>query len=252
MIGLLRSLFGGSARGRPTSPNRRLESLDSPRNAALPAQSQADARIVLETRQSFGLRVVGASHYQPAIRSFYGAGELDATLTQEPENPYDPNAIRVEIGGKTVGHLDRDTAAYFSDWIKTRRYEGKRFKAPAMVEHVVFDEGEARLFMVGLRIKMSPPRVVGDLDKPMKHAIDLVHRQTAALCVSHMQRERGAPGTVTLGHAADAGFLARATCATCGKDGFVLTDEGFVAKYGHSRDFVAVHPDTPTVSGWEM
>lgn len=32
-------------------------------------------------------------------------------LVPEPTNPYDPRAIRVEIGGRLIGYLDRQFAA---------------------------------------------------------------------------------------------------------------------------------------------
>lgn len=64
--------------------------------------------------------VVGESNYQDALericggRSENGADkEVVARLVYEPENPYDDQAVRVDVDGTTVGYLDRDTARSF-------------------------------------------------------------------------------------------------------------------------------------------
>ena len=60
------------------------------------------------------VNVAGESHYQEALRAIVGAGEVrfetEAHLVPEPENEYDPNAVRVEIDGHKVGYLPRDLA----------------------------------------------------------------------------------------------------------------------------------------------
>lgn len=38
----------------------------------------------------------------------YNFAEMDAELVAEPDNPHDPNAIRVDVNGKTVGHIAKD------------------------------------------------------------------------------------------------------------------------------------------------
>lgn len=69
-----------------------------------------------------GLRVevVGESHYQDALSRIAGGRKADrhdlhvlAALVLEPTNPYDPNAVRVEVNGLLVGHLDRKMAVAF-------------------------------------------------------------------------------------------------------------------------------------------
>lgn len=58
------------------------------------------------------LGAVGESHYQPAIRAAAaGYGRLcRATLMREPENPFDRDAVVVQINGETVGYLSRGDA----------------------------------------------------------------------------------------------------------------------------------------------
>jgi hypothetical protein len=61
--------------------------------------------------------VVGESFYRKAIREaigLVGEGEdIWASLVPDPANPYDPNAVKVVISGKHVGHLSRDVAIVF-------------------------------------------------------------------------------------------------------------------------------------------
>jgi hypothetical protein len=61
--------------------------------------------------------VVGESFYRRAIQAamaIVGQGQDTwASLVPDPANPYDPNAVKVIIGGKHVGHLSRDVAIVF-------------------------------------------------------------------------------------------------------------------------------------------
>lgn len=68
----------------------------------------------------FACPVVGESNYQGALericggRSENGADkEVIAHLVYEPDNPYDDQAVRVDVDGMTVGYLARDTARWF-------------------------------------------------------------------------------------------------------------------------------------------
>jgi hypothetical protein len=62
---------------------------------------------------AFQDEVVGESHYQAALKKL-AHGEKRrreiACLIPEQNNKYDANAVRVEIGGNTVGHLPQDRA----------------------------------------------------------------------------------------------------------------------------------------------
>jgi hypothetical protein len=69
----------------------------------------------------FACPIVGESHYQKALELICGGrtedGEDDrpvvACLNYEPTNRYDPQAVRVDIGGFPVGYLSRDMAKAF-------------------------------------------------------------------------------------------------------------------------------------------
>ena len=61
--------------------------------------------------------VVGESHYQDALRSICGSHQWEdvsydclAALVPEPSNPYDRNAVMVQINALCVGYLSRSDA----------------------------------------------------------------------------------------------------------------------------------------------
>jgi hypothetical protein len=67
------------------------------------------------------LEVVGESHYQDALWRIVGGRSTERVsfdvdsccLVGEPGNPFDANAISVQIGGATVGYLSRADAAEY-------------------------------------------------------------------------------------------------------------------------------------------
>lgn len=62
---------------------------------------------------SFDAEVVGESYYQTDLKRIAGDEKrkrVVARLICETDNPHDKNAVRVEISGKTVGHLSRGLA----------------------------------------------------------------------------------------------------------------------------------------------
>lgn len=73
------------------------------------------------------LDVVGEGHYHADLAGLMAAlrDDPDATevrtaarLVREPQNPYDRNAVRVEIHGKLVGYLSREDAEEIKPWLK--------------------------------------------------------------------------------------------------------------------------------------
>lgn len=75
------------------------------------------AEFVWPELDEYGTHVVGESHYQPALRAIasgqqndYEAIQVRAVLIPDDDNPYDKNAVRVEISGMQVGHLSREDA----------------------------------------------------------------------------------------------------------------------------------------------
>jgi hypothetical protein len=71
------------------------------------SQPAADAVIVVQRSPLAGFR----HHDAPAVWRDVRAGDR-LELVREPDNPHDPNAIRVEWRGRTLGYLPRsDNAA---------------------------------------------------------------------------------------------------------------------------------------------
>jgi HIRAN domain-containing protein len=78
------------------------------------------------TRNRRNISVVGVSHYQEALWAAAGAEdtgrpvgvETTAELVPEPENPHDPRAVKVLIGGRHVGYLSRRHARRYRRQIR--------------------------------------------------------------------------------------------------------------------------------------
>lgn len=76
--------------------------------------------IILKGNGAFDIDIVGESNYQAELEALAGGRdvegadfEVSGVLMPEPNNPYDPNAIRVVVGGRTIGYIPkRETAAY--------------------------------------------------------------------------------------------------------------------------------------------
>jgi len=81
------------------------------------ASSASRTRVSREPAPTFPegwgpLSVVGESQYQPALRRVsLDIGRICwATLALEPDNPFDGNAVVVQVDGLTVGYLSRRDA----------------------------------------------------------------------------------------------------------------------------------------------
>jgi hypothetical protein len=78
-----------------------------------------------KARGSYSLEVVGESNYQKALERICGGRSRDgaekhvtATLVLEDSNPYDENAVRIDIAGSTVGYLSRHDAKSYRGRLK--------------------------------------------------------------------------------------------------------------------------------------
>lgn len=83
----------------------------SSQNKSSKASIQSSARVITGLK-SFPLDVVGESHYQDALRQIAGGYRRDsqtlavtAAIALDPDNQFDPHAVRVEIDGQTVGFI---------------------------------------------------------------------------------------------------------------------------------------------------
>lgn len=92
--------------------------------------------VILEGDGSFQIEVVGESHYFATLRAIAGSCDDDevevvrtAYLVPEPRNQNDPNAVRVDIDEKAVGHLPRATAARLSPVLQRAHLVGVQLQA---------------------------------------------------------------------------------------------------------------------------
>ncbi len=107
--------------------------------------------------------VVGESHYQEALEAAAGgrtpAGPLrplvTALLIPEPANPYDPHAVRVDVGGRTVGYLSRIEAQRFAPLLAD--LQGMRTPATCRAWLTGgWDRGKADRGHFGIRLDLHP------------------------------------------------------------------------------------------------
>lgn len=78
--------------------------------------------------------VHGESHHAEALVGLTGRPRrngylvpIDVVLRREPTNPYDPNAVRVEVQGQHVGYIGRDFAPDVSQAMATCGIESCAF-----------------------------------------------------------------------------------------------------------------------------
>jgi hypothetical protein len=128
-MGFLRRLFTGGHRASDQPVHKA---------AALLFESKDDGPI------DYGVDVVGESYYQPALDEIAGGRTTEgyvvrehlAALVLEPQNPYDKQAIAVQIEGRVVGHLSREDARTYGPFIRqcrdADRYAAARAKLIAV------------------------------------------------------------------------------------------------------------------------
>ncbi|TMK99477.1 MAG: hypothetical protein E6G34_02745 [Actinobacteria bacterium] len=86
------------------------------------------------------VEVVGESFYQPALLRQCRARRGDpvrfpcrAYLVAQPDNPYDRNAVAVQIGGQLVGHLSRSEAPRWLPLVQQLAARGYAASCEAMI-----------------------------------------------------------------------------------------------------------------------
>jgi hypothetical protein len=103
--------------------------------------------------------VVGEQHHQDALealaagRNGFGTRRrlLTAALVREPDNEYDPNAVRVDAAGAAVGHLSREDAPRFHAIIDRLARAGIPATCRAMLT-CGWDHGDADRGFVGIKV----------------------------------------------------------------------------------------------------
>ena len=89
-------------------------------------------QLFLDGPGRFAIDVVGEASYQQALARICGgrreeSAELnvEACLHHENTNPYDPLAIRVEIGNQPVGYLSRENARLYRRELERAGHGGR-------------------------------------------------------------------------------------------------------------------------------
>jgi hypothetical protein len=85
---------------------------------------------------SFDGEVVGESHYQADLKRLSGGERRKNTTAQlvcESNNQHDKNAVKVEIAGKTVGHLSREDAIAHRNRLQALKQGGAIVECPAVI-----------------------------------------------------------------------------------------------------------------------
>lgn len=88
--------------------------------------------VVLSGNRTYQIDVIGESQYRSNIRAVVGH-ELDvfavAHLVPEPTKHADPDAIRVDINGKPVGYLPKQTATQLAATLRRLGLAGVELQA---------------------------------------------------------------------------------------------------------------------------
>lgn len=94
----------------------------------------------ISTDGSYSFNIVGESYHQPELRRICGRKtpegyrkQVVATLTLEDDNPHDDRAVRVDIEGKTVGHLSREGARSIRQQLRNDGRAEKQLTTDAII-----------------------------------------------------------------------------------------------------------------------
>lgn len=127
---LLKALFSGKHRSAPPASSSPAEP------KARPAKASARRGSVVTNLKTFPSNVVGEGNYQDALATVAGgyqrdsqAFEIPAVIALDPANSYDPNAVKVEIKGRTVGYLPSAEAKRIGEMMRQQGIEEAYLKA---------------------------------------------------------------------------------------------------------------------------
>lgn len=114
-----------------------------------------------EPTNYYELEIVGEANYQTALKKIAGkhgdiasTTEFIAILIPEDTNPYDDKAIRVDIGGMTVGYLNREDARDFRIRLDENKLTGQPTTCRAMIKGgFMMENGRRAHYGVSLAIE---------------------------------------------------------------------------------------------------
>lgn len=104
------------------------------------ASKESKPTVMQSDTKRYSVDIVGESHYQGALSAICGGPTeegykkiVEATLILEDSNPHDDKAVRVEIEGMTVGHLNRENARAYRRRLETVGQGGFKANCSAMI-----------------------------------------------------------------------------------------------------------------------
>jgi hypothetical protein len=131
-MGLLSWLFGPST---PTQPNKQ-----RPAHRSLPVVRPQCTVADFSGDGTFYFNIVGESRCQDALDDIAGGKTEDghelkvvALLIQEDSNPYDSQAVKVEVQGRAVGYLPADKAKIYRQQLAKTAHPKAIGRCPAMI-----------------------------------------------------------------------------------------------------------------------
>ena len=120
---------------------------------------------------TFSFNIVGESFHQDDLWALVRDNDYDdastdcyALLLPEPDNPYDPFAVKVVIDDVIVGHLDAARARQWSEDL----FAASGIRGIAAYARIVggFERADGTLAMLGVRLDIAfPVMAVGVLDE---------------------------------------------------------------------------------------
>jgi membrane protein YdbS with pleckstrin-like domain len=115
---------------------------------------------------TFDLDVVGESRYRDSFEAICGPRcedgytvQVKAEIEPEPDNPYDRNAVRVTVGGRTVGYLARPDAQTWRSAQALGLLPNGPVRAMAQIRGG-WDRGDGDAGDFGLRLDLPWPAIV--------------------------------------------------------------------------------------------
>ena len=101
----------------------RKRELDTARWASAMQQKPGEKAIAPRTKKKV-FHVTGTAHYQDAFSGMLAENEDygQQTVRIEPENEYDPNAVRVELDGTKVGYIKKGSCSQVKNLLKSDKY----------------------------------------------------------------------------------------------------------------------------------
>jgi hypothetical protein len=101
---------------------------------------KGEQNVPLDGPGTFPVRIVGESYYQKNLSKICGGFTKEGTeyvttakLAYHDDNPHDNKAIRVEISGMTVGHLDKSKARHYRDRMLASGHAGETATCKAKI-----------------------------------------------------------------------------------------------------------------------